>query len=303
MNRLLVGAGVITAALLAVSCAPAEPEVRAVSDRLPEGVSVSVSQSRMDVVVHGLRLKVKNESGDDVVVTDAEFQSDQFSSTAVWEKDSTVIADGRTVALPVLLPDAVCDDGPPSARVRLTLIVGDAAPVTAEVAPVDEFDQLPALRVQDCFAQTVDSIVALRAETLPRDVTVNGRAAVQLDLTAPPAGADGTGTVSIDSLAGTTLLAVLDPATDAVQPVLPIAVRVPDPGASPVTVTFVPNRCDPHAVAEDKQGTLIPLALTVSGDSASEPGVSGQYRVAASPAVKAALLDFVATACGFKPTG
>jgi len=59
---------------------------------------------------------------------------------------------------------------------------------------------------------------------------------------------------------------------------------------SAVTLTLVPARCDPHAVAEDKRGTVFPLRVSVDG-------TSGTVYVAADAEVKAALYDFVRAAC------
>jgi hypothetical protein len=55
-----------------------------------------------------------------------------------------------------------------------------------------------------------------------------------------------------------------------------------------------PARCDPHAVAEDKVGTLLPVELEVGG-------ATGVVKVAAPPALRADLYRFVAVACGWPP--
>jgi hypothetical protein len=51
-----------------------------------------------------------------------------------------------------------------------------------------------------------------------------------------------------------------------------------------------PARCDPHAVAEDKVGTLLPLTVAVG----SREGV---LKVAADGQLRAQLYDFVTQAC------
>jgi hypothetical protein len=57
-----------------------------------------------------------------------------------------------------------------------------------------------------------------------------------------------------------------------------------------VAIVVRPARCDPHAVAEDKVGTLIPLALDVAGQE-------GVVKVAASPALRGQLYDAVIRIC------
>jgi hypothetical protein len=59
-----------------------------------------------------------------------------------------------------------------------------------------------------------------------------------------------------------------------------------------VPITVRPARCDAHAVAEDKVGTLIPLTLNAAGQS-------GVVKVPASATLRAAIYAFVARACGW----
>ena len=52
-----------------------------------------------------------------------------------------------------------------------------------------------------------------------------------------------------------------------------------------------PARCDPHAVADDKVGTLIPLQITVNGRD-------GVLKVDTGPLLRGRIYDFVTAACG-----
>ncbi len=52
-----------------------------------------------------------------------------------------------------------------------------------------------------------------------------------------------------------------------------------------------PARCDPHAVAEDKVGTLIPLRVTVAGRD-------GVLKVGAGAQLRGRIYDFITSACG-----
>ena len=104
------------------------------------------------------------------------------------------------------------------------------------------------------------------------------------------------GAFTIESARGTTLLAQLDPTTGELVNAREIGLVV-DAASAPSTIELdlVPNRCDPHAIAEDKRGTIIPLRVGFAGDPAGE-GV-GEIAVATSPDVAAALYDFVRAAC------
>ena len=62
--------------------------------------------------------------------------------------------------------------------------------------------------------------------------------------------------------------------------------------AQRVRVPLVPLRCDPHAVMEDKRGTI--FDVTVAFD-----GASGVVEVAAPAEVKGEILAWVADWCGF----
>ncbi|MFD8237495.1 hypothetical protein ACFV20_37220, partial [Streptomyces sp. NPDC059696] len=57
-----------------------------------------------------------------------------------------------------------------------------------------------------------------------------------------------------------------------------------------VPLRIRPARCDPHAVAEDKVGTLLPLKVTVGKRN-------GLLKVAAPTELKGRIYDFVTAAC------
>ena len=61
-----------------------------------------------------------------------------------------------------------------------------------------------------------------------------------------------------------------------------------------VAVPIVPLRCDPHAVMEDKRGTVFNVLVDVDG-------ASGVVEVAAPEAMRGEILRWVADWCGFGP--
>ena len=62
--------------------------------------------------------------------------------------------------------------------------------------------------------------------------------------------------------------------------------------ATTVTVPILPLRCDPHAVMEDKRGTVFNVAVEVGG-------AEGVVEVAASEEMRGVILRWVSYWCGF----
>ncbi|MCY1242619.1 hypothetical protein D9M72_555900 [compost metagenome] len=60
--------------------------------------------------------------------------------------------------------------------------------------------------------------------------------------------------------------------------------------ARELSLRIRPARCDPHAVAEDKVGTLLPLRVDAGGRQ-------GVLKVAAGAVLKARIYEFATAAC------
>jgi hypothetical protein len=69
-----------------------------------------------------------------------------------------------------------------------------------------------------------------------------------------------------------------------------VAVSAGGPGQQ-LRLHIRPARCDPHAVAEDKVGTLLPLRVRVGGRE-------GVLKVDAGGLLRGHIYDFVTSACG-----
>ncbi|MCS5715240.1 hypothetical protein NVV95_11845 [Herbiconiux sp. CPCC 205716] len=271
-----------------------------------DGLGLAIVQNRPDYGARRLQLSITNESASPVTVTAAQFSSPQFTAPVAAAK-GTEIPVGLTRFLPVLLPEAVCPA--PSTTPTLTVTVTDAAGASREVAgsPADPFAVLPRIAGEDCLDDAVATVADLRlADTL--EVTGAGSDSVaHLQLivdprpmatttdtgassrTAPlsPTGA-GPITLRLDHAASTILLRPAD-GTD-----WPIDLEV-TPGDAPVTVTLdaVPARCDPHAIAEDKRGTFVPVTLEIPG------GPAGTVSIPSSDTLRLAIYDYLASTCGF----
>ena len=273
-------------------------------------ISVEVHQTRSNVAARQLTIGVTNGSSQPIEVTSARFLSEQFVSAAVWPKDTTTIGAGVTADLPVVLPGADCDAESPRPIVELEYRPvsegaeagqsGEAEPAairSVAITPEDSLGQLEPLFLADCLVVAAEQVATITANTAPRVSTIQDHTIAQLDLTVTPTG--GPGSLTVVSARSTTLLSQVDPVTT-----LPTEIRTVDATVSAasepqmITLLLVPARCDPHAVAEDKLGTVIPLEISVhhEADPASA-SLTGTMSVAASAEVRAQLYDFVARAC------
>ena len=281
--------GVVATVILALSalslsgCTSAPPP--------GDDIAVEIYQTRPDQGDRRLEISVTNTSDEPMTITRVEFASTQFAEPTAWQKDSTRVGAQLTVDLPVQLPAADCGDGAITATVTIDYAIGDGPTQTVEVSPVDRNLRMEALKVEDCLGVQLADHVEVAIATLPRVVTKHGRTVAELDVRLSPTGAHGS--VSIDAALSTVLLSVADPGSGQNAASFPLGVTV-DARSEPRTVTLelVPARCDPHAVAEDKRGTIMPFSITLAD------GTSGTVFIPASPEVKAALLDFVGVACG-----
>ncbi len=94
--------------------------------------------------------------------------------------------------------------------------------------------------------------------------------------------------VHLAEVGGSTLLAPAGPDATAID-------RDLEPGGEPVRadLTFIPNRCDVHVVAEDRTGGILPLRV-----ESKAFGASPVYLRFKEPQ-KAQIFDYLAERCGF----
>lgn len=271
-----------------------------------DGLGLAILQNRPDYGARRLQLSITNETDAPVTVTAARFGSPQFVAPVETAKATEVPA-GLTRFLPVLLPEAVCPA--PATTPELTVTMIDADGTAGEVTgrPADPFGVLDRIATEDCLDEAVAAVATLRLSDTLR-ITGDGPDAVaHLDLIveprpmgvttdtggssivapAAPSG-DGPATLHLDHAASTILL---EPADGADWP-LDLAVT---PGDSPTTITLdaIPARCDPHAIAEDKRGTFVPVTLELSD------GPAGTVSIPSADPLRLAIYDYVASACGF----
>ena len=273
---------IVVASLALSGCAPMPPA-------LPEGVWVDVYQTRTDTGNRFLEIAVHNETDEDLEITAARFDSDQFTSPAIWAKDGTTVRAGATVDLPVALTDPDCATEAPTASVILDFTLADGSSGTAAVEPVDRLGRLPGIRLEDCLAEAVATTAKITLG--PLELTGSGTAVTAvLPVSVTPTGADST--ISLEALGSTTLFQYRDPTSGEIVDSLAIDATVAGTG-EPVTLAVQPvtNRCDAHAIAEDKRGTFLPF--TVSTDQGD-----GDVYLPAGDELRQELYAFYAQSCG-----
>ncbi|MCX6500751.1 MAG: hypothetical protein NTU93_18460 [Arthrobacter sp.] len=276
----------------------------------PAGTSpltAQISQFRDNYSKRIIEIQLTNTGGGAVTVLAAELKSPFFAGGISWTSAAagTELPPGQTKSLPAQLPAASCPDraspsdsapqpgetaAQPAAvvEVRLASATGTAGnPVT--VAAADPFGVLARNNAELCVAQAAAAVADLRLSPDLELAQGGGSAVLRLVITPryPAGGAAGAGgELTINSIGGTTLLEE-DPSAP-----WPGGVRVDAAGPGrELRLGIRPARCDPHAVAEDKVGTLLPLHVTVAGRE-------GELKIDAGAQLRGRIYDFVTSACG-----
>ncbi|MFC0645243.1 hypothetical protein [Cellulomonas phragmiteti] len=282
----------VTAVLVLAGCGdggagPVPPAVMTPGP-LPSSVvlEVEVAQARTDRVARVVELQVRNTGPVDVTVTRARLTSDVVAGVSAAGRE---VPAGRMRRLRVPLGAAVCAGGTdvdPRARVELDVSTADGAGGTVVVTPTDETDDLRRIHGEDCAAAAVGAglRVALADDLAVREVDGVPVADVTLVLEAVPGGPH----VRLVSVRATTLLR---PWGGTGQWAVDVGSAALPPDGRLVLPT-VPARCDLHAIAEDKRGTVLGVQAVVDG--AEQP----LFHVAASDALRGALHAYVLAACG-----
>ncbi|HWI30421.1 MAG TPA: hypothetical protein VNT50_02955 [Microbacterium sp.] len=288
MSRVLRFAAVALVALLAPGCAAAEPEVGPTEAPLPAGVSVEFMQLRADVAKRVAQVRVVNESDSKMSIARLVLEDDRFDGPAVRDRASEIPV-GRTLDLTVQLPPSACEDEPVSteraSRVLIEYSTEDGAFLSTADLP-DPLDVIPALHARECLLSDLERSTAI--EFTGFEPSEPGQAAT-LTLTLTPTGGAASEILAIQS---TNLLALGEAGASVDRYELDAAVAEGDTEPIVLDLPLVPFRCDPHAVQEDKRGTIFTLDVATGGQA-------GVVNVAAPEELKGELLAWVARWCGF----
>lgn len=254
-------------------------------------VTAEINQLRENYANGIVSVQLTNTSGTVLTVLDARLGSALFAEPTSWQPapGGIDLPPGQTKSLPARLSAPVCTaagrEETPTVSLRLAPAPETAPELT--LAAADPYGVLPRNNTEMCVALAADAVAGLRLHQ-DLEVSPDGQTAVvRLLVTPRDAGtAAEPGSLTILRIEGTPLLAE-DPAAP-----WPVAVTVQSGGPSgEYRLGIRPARCDPHAVAEDKVGTLLPLRVAVAGRE-------GVLKVDAGPLLRGRIHDFVTTACG-----
>lgn len=286
-------------------------------------VTAEISQFRDNYSKQIIEIQLTNTTGAPLTVLGAELTSPLFAAPITWlaRTGGIELPPGQTKSLPAPLPAPECSAPSPApsgsgaasgtgegtAFVALRLAVpqraGSNGPVeqgTAQQATVpppedatapaaDPFGVLARNNSEICLTRAASAVAAV-ALAPDLEVAADGQTAVVRLMIQPRAasgsGAGSSGELVIDRVEETTLLA------EAPQAPWPhsLTLRTGGPPAE-VRLGIRPARCDPHAVAEDKVGTLLPLMVRVAGRE-------GVLKIDAGSRLRGRIYDFVTKACG-----
>jgi hypothetical protein len=259
-------------------------------------LTASINQFRDNYSKRIIEIQLTNNTPEPVTVLDAELDSALFSSGISWHTpaDGTVLPPKQPKSLPAQLPEPRCTDvsvgtgtGSSSADARPTVRVSTRpdshgpGPLTVE----DPFGVLARNNSEMCLDKAVREIATFQPSP-ELTVSDDGSTAVVRVLVLPGPAAGQQEELTIDRIDGTTLIA-----EDAAQP-WPRGVQVSagDPPAE-LRLAIRPARCDPHALAEDKIGTLLPFHVTTGRRS-------GVLKIDSGDVLRHRIYDFVTAACG-----
>lgn len=259
-------------------------------------VSVEVNQSRDQYGQQAILLVVTNLTDSTMAVDRVTVRSVLYPGGIVGVPRDGVLdlPPHQPKSIPALLPGPDCDAAPtgatgtPGQDALVSLTVERQQRATQELPAIDPFGVLPRTNAELCLAAVAAAAADIVLEQ-GLELAADGRTAVVRLVLAPAQGAaaalPGPPLLTVHSVGGTPLLA-----EDAAAP-WPRDVTVHAGGpAVTLPLRVRPARCDPHSVAEDKVGTLLPLTVTAGGRS-------GVLKVAADPQLRAELYDFVTSAC------
>ncbi|MCP2030411.1 hypothetical protein L1277_000475 [Okibacterium sp. HSC-33S16] len=277
MRRRFLWVGVIAAALL-----PALAGCSAAPSPAPlDGVRFEVMQGRTDYTSGTLVLRVINGGPSAVTLTRSDLTWAGFSDAAEWS--ATTLDAGRTVDLRTDVPALDCDAASTAAPTLSVRTSGSSRAVT--VTPDDPLATLPRLHDTGCVTVRLNRIAAIDLAG-PLGLEGSGDDAVAvLSLRLTPTGADGT--VQLTGVGSTPLLAPADGAER-----WPLSLTVEATSAvQTVDLRIRPARCDSHALAEDKIGTVLVLSVRIDG-------IDGVSRFPVDDSTRQALYAFVKSVCG-----
>ena len=277
--------------------ATAPPGLPASTDAI--AVVAEVYRTRIDPSRDGIQLSVTNE-GDAPLALDGARLESPLLSAALERTDDAVVPAGATRDLPMTLVDPRCPAGaapaePAAPDAVLLVPLADGTVAELRVPTTDRIGQWAAWLEGACFARAVGERVEL-AVRAGGPGAGGGTIGVELVVRAqsgPVGDGGGADVARLTGVGGTVLLGALDAAGERAEGIpLDVVIDPASPPDAPIVVPlrFSPNRCDAHAIADDKQGTLFRVDVALGERT-------GTVTVVPDAATKEALYAAITAAC------
>lgn len=281
----------VAAALLAVAacsitaCTAASPAPS--STDLPAGIQVSFVQLRSDVASRQAEVRIGNTGDEPLVVGAVSVTDPRFDGPAerVVARTST-IPPGASTDIRVQLPPVACPAADEAAAtVSVAYTVNGVEGVAVAPLP-DPLAFVPPLHERECRAAALAEAADVSFTAF---VPSHAGSPADLELTVAPT---GDGAAQLTGIRETNLLTFDLPGGAGGLWPLEVVVRPGDRAPVVVHLPLVPARCDPHAVLEDKRGTVFWVEAVIHG----EPS---RIDLAADETMRGRILTWVADWCGF----
>ncbi|MDP3894985.1 hypothetical protein [Nocardioides sp.] len=259
---------------------PDEPRTAA----FPDDLTAYIDQSRLQREGRTLFVRLVNEAERRVTVTHADIESPRFGEiTWVGEKSFENEAD-----LEFELPRAGCGTGS-DAEVRLTYRLDDGPELQSTTTATDRYGAVALFMDRDCAEERLRAAATLELGVV-RIVGEGKNSVYELPVTLTPTGAqEDVGFVGFED---TVLFRQVFGSAHVDEGVTyPLG---PDDPPVEVVLRLVPGRCDPHALADDKVGTLVPVRVT-----APDLPSAAAFYLPIGDDRRAVLRGFVPTYCGW----
>lgn len=256
---------------------------------LPEGLTVSVQQGRLDVPQGRLVVHFEN-TGAPITVTGLEVRSPALEPGMRRDAPFELGADDA-IDIRLDLTGTMCDGDPTAIEVHVRTRGPYGSEGAGVLVPDDPFGTMTRIADSDCLAESVAAVAAI---AMPERLRSEGSGTARrawIDVRVEPV-ASGSGTLRIHGVSATTLVG----AEDGGEWPLDLDVAA---GDEPFTIELAvrPARCDAHALADDKRGTILSFTLATSDDRA------GRLDLPSGAALKADLYAYYAERCGLELPG
>lgn len=272
----------LVVALLAVGAACSDAGEEIETTTLPDGIVMHLDQKRAERKGREVFVRVANNTAKTITITAFELTSPRLDDVE-WSGSEEIGATYET-DLEFDLPRGRCGSDI-DAEIVLTYRLGDGELRRSAGTADDPYDNTAYLADRDCAESTLKAAADLAVGT-PEVTGVGADSVLRLPVTLTP-----TAKAEEVSFAGFGSTVLFRQTADSPTEV-DVPLRAGDPPTE-LTMSVAPARCDSHALAEDKVGTLFSVEVRAPGldDKAS-------FFLPLTKSQRSAFFTFFRTSCG-----